>query len=163
MTFKSCLSHINHGDKNDHDEDIVTWTPALDKAILQDLSPCLQLIAHLGQDQSLVLPPLLPAATTTNTHLKLFSLLWIYIVKRACWHASYNWLPVYWWQHSLGSCCHNANSLKSNPIGHLLPLKSKSLFVARFLLRLGLALPTVCWQKTQLRGQIITLIFQSHQ
>ena len=51
--------------------DIVIWqsrTPALDEAILQDLAPCLQLVAHLGQDQSLVLPPLLP--TVAVTHLK---------------------------------------------------------------------------------------------
>ena len=68
------MSHINHGDKNDHDEDIVRWTPALDEAIFQDLSPCLQLIAHLGQDQSLVLPPLLPTVVATaKTHLKCIS------------------------------------------------------------------------------------------
>ena len=51
--------------------DVVMWQsrkPALDEAILQDLPSCLQLIAHLGQDQSLVLPPLLPAGA--ETHLK---------------------------------------------------------------------------------------------
>ena len=76
MTFKSCLSPIIENNHVDNIimviyNDIVIWQsrkPALDEAILQDLASCLQLVAHLGQDQSLVLPPLLPAVA--KTHLK---------------------------------------------------------------------------------------------